>query len=282
MELGIFSKTFVRPTLEASLDAVASHGLSAVQFNFAQVGLPTLPERLDPGFCAELAAAFRQRGLSLTAVSGTFNLIAGDSRPQSNRLRDPMLDRLECLAAACHALETRIITLCTGTCDHEDMWRWHPDNVRRSSWKRLLTAMKQVAEIAERHKVIMAIEPEPGNIVSSAIKARMLLDEIGSEWIKIVIDPANLFHPGDLPRMHEFLDEAFEWLGDDIVLAHAKELGLDGKAGGLAPGKGAVAWDHYLSWLIRIHYQGPLIIHGLAETQVADALDFLQSRLASH
>ena len=98
--------------------------------------------------------------------------------------------------------------------------------------------MSEVAKIADRHEVTMAIEPELGNVVNSAIKARMLLDEVGSPWIKVVIDPANLFHPGDLPRMKEILDEAFEWLGPDIVLAHAKELGPDGRAGGLAPGQG--------------------------------------------
>ena len=50
----------------------------------------------------------------------------------------------------------------------------------------------------------------------------MLLDEVGSPWLKVVIDPANLMRAGDFPRMEEILDEAFDWLGKDIVLAHAK------------------------------------------------------------
>ena len=37
-----------------------------------------------------------------------------------------------------------------------------------------------------------------------------------------MIDPANLIRPGDMRRMQEILDEAFDWLGPDIVLAHAK------------------------------------------------------------
>ena len=35
MELGIFARTFARPTVEATLDAVAAHGLRCVQFNLA-------------------------------------------------------------------------------------------------------------------------------------------------------------------------------------------------------------------------------------------------------
>jgi sugar phosphate isomerase/epimerase len=304
MELGVFAKTFPREVLEESLDAVASQGLTAIQFNFSMAGLPTLPERIEDRFCAELSAAIRQRGLSLAALSGTFNMIASDlSRFDTERTwersqqaihqgamfdperllerfiaGDQMLERLDRLASACSHLDTRIITLCTGTCDPENMWRWHPDNVRRGVWKILVAAMKEVARIADRHEVTMAIEPETGNVVNTAVKARMLLDEIGSPWIKVVIDPANLFHPRDLPRSREVLDEAFEWLGPDICLAHAKELSSDGKPGGLAPGKGVLDWDRYLGWLSKINYQGPLIIHGLSEAEVPEAVGFLRSR----
>ena len=47
MHLGIFAKTFPRPTLEETLDAVVDHGLAHVQFNMSCAGLPTLPETLD-------------------------------------------------------------------------------------------------------------------------------------------------------------------------------------------------------------------------------------------
>ena len=43
MQIGIFAKTFVRPTLDATLDAVAAHGVRVVQFNLSCAGLPTLP-----------------------------------------------------------------------------------------------------------------------------------------------------------------------------------------------------------------------------------------------
>ncbi len=43
MRLGIFAKTFVRPTLGETLDAVKAHGLDCVQFNMACAGLPPMP-----------------------------------------------------------------------------------------------------------------------------------------------------------------------------------------------------------------------------------------------
>jgi len=41
MQLGIFARTFVRPSLEETLDAVKSYGLDFLQFNFSCDGQPT-------------------------------------------------------------------------------------------------------------------------------------------------------------------------------------------------------------------------------------------------
>src|SRR5438552_740378 len=106
MQLGIFAKTFVRPTLEETLDAVAAHGLTCVQFNLSCVGLPTLPDRIDGELCSRIARTIRSRGLTLSAISGTFNM----SHPDLDRVGEN-LRRLEVLAVACRWLDTRIITL---------------------------------------------------------------------------------------------------------------------------------------------------------------------------
>ncbi len=44
MRLGIFAKTFSRPTVEGVFDAVKEYALSCVQFNMACAGQPTLPD----------------------------------------------------------------------------------------------------------------------------------------------------------------------------------------------------------------------------------------------
>jgi sugar phosphate isomerase/epimerase len=218
MQLGIFAKTFPRPTLEETLDAVASHGLTQVQFNMSCMGLATLPDKLDEGSCVWIAQTLHERGLSMAAISGTFNMVD----PNTSRL-EQNLRRLEVLAEACRWLDTRIITLCTGSLDPHDMWRWSPANALKSSWERLVETMRAAVAIADRHEVTLAFEPEINNVVSSVMRARRLLDEIGSPWLKVVIDPANLLRPGDMSRLHEILAEAFDWIGPDIVLAHAKE-----------------------------------------------------------
>jgi sugar phosphate isomerase/epimerase len=312
MHLGIFAKTFPRPTLEETLDAVASHPLTQVQFNMSCAGLPTLPDRIDEDLCVWIARLFKERGMTMAAISGTFNLCD----PDEARLQDNLL-RLDVLAAACRWLDTRIITLCTGTLDPEDMWKWHPDNVRRSSWETLVDSVGAAIKIADRHEVTLAFEPEIHNVVNSVSKARRLLDEIDSRWLKIVIDPANLIRPGERSRHLEILDEAFEWLGRDIVLAHAKDPHFDDlnddataareflKSGETNASFSFVTWEtsrmHYLhetpevkasllrkifyywgfyrrygSWLEKVGYSGAFVMHGLNESDVHTNTVFLQ------
>jgi len=275
MQLGIHAGTFSRPSLETVLDAVSGHGLECVHFNFQAVGLPSMPEAISPELCDRIARSLAERDLAMATVSGTFNMI----HPDVEKRREG-LGRLEVIASAARRLGTSVISLCTGTRDPHDKWRWHPANDTPEAWSDLVASMREAMTIAERHDVVMAIEPEVSNVVDSAVKARRLLDQIASGRLKIIIDGANLFHAGELAQMHEILDEAFGLLGRDIVLAHAKDLDRDGTAGQVAAGRGLLDYDHYLGLLGKIAFDGPLILHSLAESDVGRCAAFFREKLA--
>ncbi|HEV3446722.1 MAG TPA: sugar phosphate isomerase/epimerase [Gemmataceae bacterium] len=274
MRLGIFAKTFVRPSLEEVLDAVKAHGLDCVQFNMACAGLPSLPQEIPASVCRHIARCLAERGMSMAAVSGTFNMIHPDLEQRREGMR-----RLSVLAAACASMGTRVITLCTGTRDPDDMWRWHPDNDSLEAWEDLTKAMEQALDIAEKWDVTLAFEPEVANVVHSAVKARRLLDDFHSPRLKVVMDAANLFHAGDLSRMDVVLKDAFNLLGGEIVIAHAKDLKEDGAAGHLAAGQGILDYSRYLKLLSEFGFNGPLILHSLEEGQVDDSVAFLRGKL---
>lgn len=274
MQIGIFAKTFVRPTLKETLDAVTRHGIYCVQFNFACVGMPSLPDRIDWVVADRIREQMEASQVSMAAVSGTFNM----AHPNPAVRRDG-LARLRELACSCKRLDTSIVTLCTGTRDPENMWRRHPDNGSPQAWRDLLVTMGEAVKTAEETGVTLAFEPEVSNVVDSAQKARSLLDEVRSPRLKVVMDAANLFQTGELPRMRPVLDEAFELLHNDIVLAHAKDLNRDGEAGHEAAGQGVLDYDHYLALLRTTGFDGPLILHGLTEIQVEACVAFLHEKL---
>ena len=66
---------------------------------------------------------------------------------------------------------------------------------------------------------------------------------------------------GELPRHRDKLREAFYMLGNDIALAHAKDLNHDGEAGQLGAGQGVMDYRLYLSLLQQSGFDGAIILH---------------------
>jgi sugar phosphate isomerase/epimerase len=215
-----------------------------------------------------------RRNLTMAAVSGTFNMIHPDRGKRGEGLR-----RLGVLAEACGRLGTSVITLCTGTRNAEHMWRYHPENDSPGAWRDLLVSMEQAVRVAEEHRVTLAFEPEVNNVVVSAEKGRLLLDEMRSSRLKVVMDGANLFHEGELSYAREVLDTAFELLGEDIVIAHAKDVKSTGEV--VAAGGGELDYDRYLENLRGVGFEGPVILHGLGESEVEGSVAFLRAKLVN-
>ncbi|MCC7450967.1 MAG: sugar phosphate isomerase/epimerase [Anaerolineae bacterium] len=274
MLIGIFAKTFSRTTLEDTLDAVVAHGLHCVQFNMACAGLPSMPDQIDDVLVNRVRQAMQARQITMAAVSGTFNMIHPDVQKRKDGI-----NRLRVLASKAKPMGTSIITLCTGTRDPQDMWRWHPDNRTPEAWWDLVASMQEALQIADEYDVILGVEPEISNVIETTGKARQLLDEMQSPRLKIVMDAANLFHEGQLPWQRAILDEAFDLLGKDVALAHAKDLKHDGAAGHDAAGTGVLDYDHYLALLRSVGYNRPLILHGLREDQINNSVAFLRRKL---
>ncbi len=274
MQVGIHVSTFHRSTLEETLDAVADHGIRAVHFNMAAAGVPSMPEKISDELCKRIAREMTARNIVMASLSGTFNMIH-----PSIDVRQAGLRRLAAIASRARELGTSLIALCTGTRNPDNMWHTHPDNDTPEAWDDLVATAHKALNIAEQHHVTLGIEPEVSNVVDSAAKARRLLDEMHAPRLKIIIDGANLFHAGQLPRMNEILDEAFDLLGDDIVLAHAKDLDRDGQAGHIPAGGGVLDYDRYLGLLDKIGYDGAVILHSLNEQDVRGCVAFLQKKL---
>jgi sugar phosphate isomerase/epimerase len=274
MRLGIHIGTFVQPAFEEALRAAAAHGFECIHFNFRAAGLEPMPDRVPMRLCRRIADSAADHGIALATLSATFNMIHPDRARREEGLR-----RLDVLAEAARPLGTRVLSLCTGTRDPDDMWRPHPDNVRPDAWGDLVESLAVALQSAERHDVVLAVEPEVGNVVDSAAKARRLLDEMRSARLRIILDPANLFHEGELARQSDILESAFELLGDDLALAHAKDLDSDGEAGTLPAGRGLLDYDLYLTLLKKVGFDGPLILHGLKEPDVPACVKFLRAKL---
>ena len=271
MRLGIFAKTFPRPTAEQTLRAAADAGVTVVQFNLSVLGLPTVPDTVPAEAIAATREAAARTGVKLAAISGTFNTAHPDPA-----VRGAGVARFPVLCEAASSLGIPVITLSSGSRDPQDMWRYHPDNNTDAAWSDSRDSLTALAAAAAGHGVTLAVEPEHANILATAALARRMLDEIGSPALGIVFDAANLIDPGlaTPESMRSVITGAVTLLGPDIVLAHAKELTAGRRA--VPAGAGMLPWDLIIDTLDGAGFGGTLVIHGLDEADVPVAVRTLR------
>ncbi len=273
MRLGIFAKTFAGNDAATVLDAARVAGFATVQYNMACSGLAAMPDALTPEQIADVAAASAAKGVSIAAVSGTYNMIHPDPA-----VRDIGLRRLAVLIRAAPGMGIPMVTLCTGTRDTQDQWRGHPDNASPSAWRDLVGEMAKACTLAERSGVILGIEPELANVVDSAPRARTLIDTLQSPNLAVVLDPANLFEVAPLETQRDMISSAVDLLADRIVMAHAKDR--DPTGGFVTAGQGVVDFPHFLSRLKSAGFEGDLVTHGLTEAEAPAVATYLSQALA--
>lgn len=267
MFLGIMTRVFSRKTLKEVANGVCATGLKAVQLNLRSAGLETLPAQLELEAAGEIGAIFSSRGLVVAAVSGTFNTIHPDFAIRTEGIR-----RLGVLASRCHALGSNVITLCTGTRDPDNMWRYHVGNREPSAWEDLLATMRKLVRFAEEFDITLAFEPEVVNVVNSAEKAKQLLEAVASPRLRVAFDPANLIRPSDLSDTRSVLRKAIAHLGPYIALSHAKDVAPPDPGGTecrrVSLGNGVLDYKLYLDLLKSAQFRGALIMHDLEEAEV--------------
>jgi sugar phosphate isomerase/epimerase len=290
MELGMYTGDISRPNFKELVKAVRGYGFTQIQLDLESVIGETLPQHIDVAWAQSIADEAAEQGVKIVAVTGAFNMAHPDPA-----MRKEGLKRLRILSAASKAFGSPLVTLCTGSrnqgnpFDIYNMWIRNPENDSPEAWKDMAATMKIALTYAEDYGVFMGIEPEEGTVVDYPSKARNLMDEMGSPWLKVVLDCANLFHKGESSKMQDVLTEAFKILGKDIILAHGKDLEAEPGVGApspkepfTAPGKGLVDYDLFIDLLNKYGYKGGLILHGFKREQdFTEGVTFIRQKLAS-
>lgn len=231
-----------------------------------------MPDHIPALVAQDVAVAAAKSGVSIAALSGTYNMIHPDPA-----VRSKGHERLAKLAAAAGAMKTNLITLCTGTRDPDNQWRDHRENRSAAAWKDLLASMEAVIGIADKYDIYLGVEPELANVINSAPSARRLLDELKSPRLKIILDPANLFETATHEEQRRLVAQAVDLLADSIEMGHAKDRSMTG--GFTAAGRGVLDYSHYLACMRRIQFDGAIVTHGLSAGDAGEVASFLRTQL---
>lgn len=125
--------------------------------------------------------------------------------------------------------------------------------------------MERLLALADQYDLTLGVETEASNVVNTPERARLLLDTLKSRRLKIIFDPANLFHPGTAcaEKAADIVEHAFDLLKEDIVLTHAKDIRAGEGIAFTSAGRGIVPFRRFLELLDSIGYAGPVVAHGI-------------------
>lgn len=271
-DLGVFARVFPPGPPGAVARAIGEAGFTVTQLNLSALGRPSLDRSLSESDVVAITAAFRDAGVGIWGLSGTFNAIHPDPA-----LRRAGIEGCLAIIALARALGAEVVTLSTGTRDPDDTWRAHVGNDSPDAWHDLRATLDELIPAAAAAGLRVGIEPEPGNVVRDADTAARLLAELGGEarHVAIVLDPANLLMIETLARQDAILAHAFQLLGDQVAALHAKDVVAAGYA---APGIGGMDYE----LVARLHGTLPARVPIIAQDLRPDDARRVHDFLAGH
>ena len=165
--------------------------------------------------------------------------------------------RLDCEAVRIHSGRREVILFGENGAD-----QW---NVAHGAWEGLKELVLPAVEMAEREQVTLVVETGNGGTICSARLGRRLVDEIGSERLKVLWDPANCLFASEPPA-----PLGIEALGDGAALGHlhVKDVVADMPAAHLrvcelGAGQLAPSLEPMAQWLERTGYTGPISLEAV-------------------
>ena len=287
MKTGICSSDLLIAPAEELFEKLESFGIETIQFHFGSVAemgyLPDnaleIPPDIDEGLVSLVRGCAERHAVAIGAVNGVFNMAHPDESVRQEGLR-----RLEGLAKAVSGLGCGSITLCSGTRSTLSPWTGHPDNGSAQAWDDMLKTVSAAVRTAERFGLVLAVETEAGNIIDTPEKARLMMDAIGSPNLKMIMDCANLFHPGQARRenVRGILRHAFEVFGTDVVIAHGKDIKEGDGIEFCATGEGIIDYPYFAQLLREYGYSGDMFLHSIYdEAKLPGALRFFRKIAAA-
>ena len=243
-------------------------GFEAVQFAFSSIaeteytpnGQIEIPAVIPSAAIQAVRDNAEKYGIPVEVINGTFNMAHPD-----RGIREEGIRRFEILCRAAKELGAKYISLCSGTRNADHLWSPHPDNDTQEAWNDMLDTVSRCTKIAEEYGITLAVESEASNIISTPERARRLMDTVGSPNLKMILDCANLFHAGEAHKenVREILEHAFALYGNDIVLAHGKDIREGDGIDFCGTGLGIVDFAYTAALLEQYDFTGNMFLHGI-------------------
>lgn len=114
-----------------------------------------------------------------------------------------------------------------GSLNPDGAWTSHRDNHLPESMERLIDTLKPIAEHAEQHELTLVMETHAVSIMGSPEICREIVERVGSDRLRIVMDFVNHFQTLlQVYNSEERLNHIFDVMGPVAPMAHIKDISV--------------------------------------------------------
>lgn len=242
--------------------ALGFHGLELTVIP----GWPTDAATLDAAERRRIRALYGDAGIELCGMSGNVPLLLDDAtEADANEAR--FCTYLDLAAELQHPAEHLIVTTTTGGAPSD--WETRKEEI--------IERVGRLAEYAERHGVMIGIEPHVGAALHRPEDVIWLVEQIASPGLTIHFDISH-FNVQGIP-----MEESVALLAPVSLHTHVKdERGIAPDHAFLIPGEGEMDYPRYLTLMQGAGYDGHIVVEISLMVQARPDYDALGAATQSY
>jgi len=243
VKIGARAHDFGRHTAERMAAIIQEAGFGCVQLAPAKAieGIGHFDE-ITPEHVAQIKDAFARHNVEI-AVLGCYidpALPEEDKRLDNVRIFQDNLRHAAALGVKVVGTETTSVPIDA------------PHALREARFALLTDSLRRMVSVAEALHVTIGIEPVAEHTLNTPALTRRLLDELKSDALKIIFDPANLLLPHTIGQQDSIFKEMITLCGEDIAVMHIKNIAVeDGKKVWCNLARGVIDYTYIFDWLHR-------------------------------
>lgn len=237
MDVGVVSRSFQHLKNREIAKFLGGNGFKWTELCFSSVdanywvynGRSDLSTLTDAR-AMEVVEDYRSQGVEVTSIGVFTNLL----EPDDKELELNLLYFEEHMKIASRNKVPYVATECGFIPGKRGIFA----DTYESAFQRLLESMKWLTEKAKEQDVYIALEPCVLDVVPSAKRMLDLIEQVGSDRLKVLLDPANLI-------ANSSEEDMFRYLSPHIAYFHGKDRKVN-DAYGRAVGDGDIDWPLFL------------------------------------
>ena len=193
---------------------------TGLSFHFRSAEIPSVP----PDACSRCVQMLEDADLDLVQFGITYEECL--FHPDAD-VRKAAIASVQSGMATAASLKAHHYLFRPGSLNPDGAWTSHRDNHLPESMERLIDTLKPIAAHAEEHELTLVMETHAVSIMGSPEICRDVVERVGSDRLRIVMDFVNHFQTLlQVYNSEERLNHIFDVMGPVAPMAHIKDISV--------------------------------------------------------